>query len=945
LQVDIAEAGRHGEYAMIKRICASSVFALACLNASAYEIGAHAFVTNEAFNRSVLADTGANSVFARLGFDRLDAARPFQSPFVQVFNPADGTVFTGEGYWDLVPQSGGFDLVPRDPYTAFERHWINLLLKNDKLPPAGVINNDGLLVYKLQGWMARGALREDDLALGSHEDYDNDSLGNFYRVLNHFYDPVHNVGIGAVVGASTCVGLQPCYRAIDWATGQVDALAVAPQFDTQSRNHYNWESAREAEFRALTSIRDHDANGTYDASDARADSEERYEMWSTTFRALGDVLHLIQDMAQPQHTRQDIHSPYNAAARQTYEAFTDMRVIRDFDPNSDNNKTSILRNIDGGFPAQGYVQQPYLGTGAQAYPTVSFATLREYFTSQPSGLPGGYNPSVAELLGRRGMADFSNRTFFTEDTLPSVFASYALPPSDLGDSAYSLQPVAGSLWVNNQKVVYTQLTRAVTDAVAPSYVDLVSQKYGGKIPLLTVGAWYDFSLLYSSVETAFNLDLYNYTAMADVLLPRAVAYSTGALNYFFRGKIAITLPPAGIYAIFDHSQTHTVDADGYPRDTNGNIFGFTQVQMNVLNATAPITESGSGITVNQRMTNGQLVAVARYHRNQCYKPDLSGELAEDYGSGQMYPPAGCDLIANRTAYQEISVSAPLSVDASGDITVGGQPYDLNGTTPILALFDFSADPIPVNATDLFLQVVYRGNMGDTVGGVPMIEPDAIAVGTVDVSEPTYGAVFNEDYFLYYTQWLTAAQAQPLVPPGTNVDAAPLVNVQYCIDDRLVGEKGQTNQPTGGLQPARQIRYAAILDISQSHTHTDIAQFWINGQPDTQVLIVNAPVFQRDAQASMEQDPLTGPGAYSPDAQTWGRGVVWGSWNTSFYQGYNATVVTAYPQNAPLPSGFLPDPSDAVYLNHPDAALCNQQGNRARQLPIRARNVDVSAADE
>lgn len=486
-------------------------------------------------------------------------------------------------------------------------------------------------------------------------------------------------------------------------------------------------------------------------------------------------------------------------------------------------------------------------------------------------------------------------------------------------------------------------THAVPDAVDPAYVDQLPPGFTAP-PLLAESSFNiattGFGVQHPSTEYAIGLD--EFETMGNLTIPRAIAYSAGLIDYFFRGQIAITPPPAGIYAIFDHSQTHTVDADGYPRDANGNIFGFTQVQMNLLNATAPITESGSGITVSQHMTNGQLVAVARYHRNTCYKPDLSGELAEDYGTGQMYPPAGCDLTANRTAYQEISVSAPLSVDASGNVTVGGQPYDLNGTTPILALFDFSADPIPINATDLFLQVVYRGSMGDTVGGTPMIEPDAIAVGTVDVSEPTYGAVFDEDYFLYYTQWLTAAQAQPLVPPGTNVNPAPLVNVQYCIDDHLVGEKGLTNQPTGGLQPARQIRYAAILDISQSHTHTDIAQFWINGQPDTQVLIVNAPVFQRDAQASMEQDPLTGPGVYSPDAQTWGRGVVWGSWNTSFYQGYNATVVTAYPQNAPLPIGFLPDRSDALYLNHPDAALCNQQGNRAERLPAGGRDTSAMA---
>lgn len=52
----------------------------------------------------------------------------------------------------------------------------------------------------------------------------------------------------------------------------------------------------------------------------------------------------------------------------------------------------------------------------------------------------------------------------------------------------------------------------------------------------------------------------------------------------------------------------------------------------------------------------------------------------------------------------------------------------NGDEPIPLTFDFT-DRIPINAMDLYLQVVYRGKLGD--------EPDALVVGTKDISEPTF----------------------------------------------------------------------------------------------------------------------------------------------------------------------------------------------------------------
>ena len=37
---------------------------------------------------------------------------------------------------------------------------------------------------------------------------------------------------------------------------------------------------------------------------------ERKACWAATFRTLGDAVHLLQDMSQPQHTRLDSYSGF-----------------------------------------------------------------------------------------------------------------------------------------------------------------------------------------------------------------------------------------------------------------------------------------------------------------------------------------------------------------------------------------------------------------------------------------------------------------------------------------------------------------------------------------------------------------------------------------------------------------------------------------------------------
>jgi hypothetical protein len=109
----------------------------------------------------------------------------------------------------------------------------------------------------------------------------------------------------------------------------------------------------------------------------------------------------------------------------------------------------------------------------------------------------------------------------------------------------------------------------------------------------------------------------NYDAAADLLLPRAVAYSAGLIDYFFRGRLEISLPDEGVYGAVDHS------VENQP-DTNG----FRKIKLKVRNVTPPVIPT-AGPQKDQNIAqdmSGTVIAVVKYHENTCYQADLSGEF-------------------------------------------------------------------------------------------------------------------------------------------------------------------------------------------------------------------------------------------------------------------------------------------------------------------------------
>jgi hypothetical protein len=166
-----------------------------------------------------------------------------------------------------------------------------------------------------------------------------------------------------------------------------------------------------------------------------------------------------------------------------------------------------------------------------------------------------------------------------------------------------------------------------------------------------------------------------WKAVAQLMLPRAVGYSRAALNYFFRGRIEIAAPDRFVYAVAPY--------------VDGNAGAFTRLKFKIRNAT-PDEHAGPG----------RVVAVIQYRNS-------GGDIIVDPGR----------TLPNQTSFK---VSRP-------------QELTLSDTFQEVA-FDFAADPIPANAADVFLMVVYKGPLG--------LETNAVMVGGKDIFEPTPIDIIN-----------------------------------------------------------------------------------------------------------------------------------------------------------------------------------------------------------
>ncbi|MEW8624651.1 MAG: hypothetical protein AB2551_02725 [Candidatus Thiodiazotropha sp.] len=295
------------------------------------------------------------------------------------------------------------------------------------------------------------------------------------RTLNHFFDPVNDRGLIPVISNT----------AATWALEDIF------NYPGENLQDYSHKDAVEYFFQGYTDLTE----------------PERLGKLKHFFQVFGQVAHMVEDMASPEHVRIDQH----LYPLSEYEGYVKEEVKK--------------------LPAASFQYQHQMDLNI-------LQTARHFFSNR---------------LNTVGLADFTNSNFISVDT-----NFIQLSNGDLAPSPKYLLPQP------NQTLVTVD---AATELVEEARQN--QRQYHGLIKFISsegydgyaaaVGGNPHFTNNKASALNLYYYDLYNHSLGSNIrihelgtginrstmksaqnyLLRRAVSYSTGYVNYFFRGHVDI----------------------------------------------------------------------------------------------------------------------------------------------------------------------------------------------------------------------------------------------------------------------------------------------------------------------------------------------------------------------------------------------------------------------
>ena len=314
-----------------------------------------------------------------------------------------------------------------------------------------------------------------------------------FRPRNHFYNPLNNAPL-TIPGIPLLNFTSP-----GWAleeSGQITGvLGIGSQ-------EFSFADARRYLLNALTS----------------SGESDRQKNFGLTFQALGQDVHHIQDMAQPQHVRNDPH----------WDQLSLLGLNPLFNP-------SLYEKWTDGDKVRGTLQSLFSG-----YPSTYSAADRTTFNIARNFW---HTPTADPVRVGKGLADFTNRNFVSAGT---NFDKPGLFPSPDFNNVTSTSSDIQQLCAGAQPAC-TGLTTGLTGTMfffGNTVVDLYTGGIGENNPRASTLSLFDADLQKAGKPFIFTLNRFNFTAAHSFLIPRAVGYSAGLINYFFRGKIDYVPAPA-----------------------------------------------------------------------------------------------------------------------------------------------------------------------------------------------------------------------------------------------------------------------------------------------------------------------------------------------------------------------------------------------------------------
>ncbi|OGR33766.1 MAG: hypothetical protein A2005_09640 [Desulfuromonadales bacterium GWC2_61_20] len=360
-------------------------------------------------------------------------------------------------------------------------------------------------------------------------------------------------------------------------------------------------------------------------------------------------MHLVEDMAVPEHTRNDAH-PFSPGI----EIYIENKLRKD------------TNAFSGSLAAPFFFDFKTLQTTPSAFANAGAPLpIANLFDTD---IYTGNNPD-ATVANTVGLAEYSNANFLSTDTNP-VTASISIPPRLVESTTLREIEIPNPLFPwQTIKRWYHVKDRAGENANGNGY----------KLTAASV-----LYIYWQNVHGTLDgkpipiLDEHVYDDYATLLLPRAAGYAATALHYFFRGQLELSLPARGRYAI--------------AAPDSG---GFDNIRIKARNLTPN----------NEALSLGTVELVVKYKT----------ALADPFQG----------------------VPVPVSADFSYIVVpeangISSIPSD----SPIELAFNLGEQKIPLNATDLTVQVVYHGQMGFQTATGFAGETNGVAVGLKDISEPT-----------------------------------------------------------------------------------------------------------------------------------------------------------------------------------------------------------------
>lgn len=583
------------------------------------------------------------------------------------------------------------------------------------------LNEKFILNNRIQSvllWLQEGSDLEDagsllQLASGSARSY------------NHFHNPLKPWETAGLYDYySTTIPYPPFY--IIYPMLGESALLWAQDSDKQQtylerkglQGDQSWQTIRDHYYKALI---------------GQSNVARQAEL-AQTFKGLGHQMHLLQDMAVPAHVRNDAH---------VSEALQDMAIKKGlpvgdlyFETYAKYN-AGLIRNLASNpvYPQVDFTKSP---AG-----NVPIAQL--YDTDQ-------YNENMVPTKSLQwGLSEYANANFVSDDT---VFTEN----SDKKDRHYFPYPR-----YTDQEQCYEQFDEVILGTNK-------STKYWRKKCLgepvehfVKVEPWYNVALTWEQKRLSLSLNERAHYDYASNLIPRAVGYSAALLNYFFRGDISLryVVDPSPGYVIINNGTERMEGEFGIYYDATDGVrlpvyAGKGWIGPNG-DKTNPITFNAPGdaadpekyiVVFRGKMGNEEGAVVGKVENLQTLAISLPSQGYYAMAAADPDEPQFTNLkamVKNLNSSESLQngtlqAIAKYKNDSSDTDYIYSKslPIKIGSISPgqtIEFAFDFSDDPIPVDITDLFIQVVFKGRIGT--------QSNAMAYGTKDTGEPTPIDLFND----------------------------------------------------------------------------------------------------------------------------------------------------------------------------------------------------------